>query len=99
VSPVVGLAAERTRLSWRRTTLAVTVTALLGIRVALADPVRAPLIAVVVLGWLGTLWLAHRRIAALRRSPEAAAGRSPAALALLIVGYAALGILLVLFPS
>jgi hypothetical protein len=95
VSPV-GLPAERTRLSWRRTTLAATITALLAIRVALADPARAPLIGLVVLGWLATLWLAHGRITTLGRDPEAAIGRSPAALALLTVGYSALGIVLVL---
>ncbi|MBT2403792.1 MULTISPECIES: DUF202 domain-containing protein [unclassified Streptomyces] len=72
-----GLQPERTRLAWRRTTLACSVTAVLAVRQALrgsGTPVEVIGTAVIALIWLAFLWVAHRRVRAL------AAGR-PAALA------------------
>ncbi|MEV0963652.1 MULTISPECIES: DUF202 domain-containing protein [unclassified Streptomyces] len=72
-----GLQPERTRLAWRRTTLAFTVAAVLAVRqvvqhgsVAAGDVVAFALSAAV---WLGFLAVAHRRIRAmaLLRPPAA----------------------------
>ncbi|AWK07891.1 DUF202 domain-containing protein [Streptomyces spongiicola] len=64
-----GLQPERTRLAWRRTTLAFTVAAALAVRqvvrhgsVTAGDVVAFALSAVV---WLGFLAVAHRRIRAM----------------------------------
>ncbi|MFJ1810575.1 MULTISPECIES: DUF202 domain-containing protein [unclassified Streptomyces] len=73
-----GLQPERTRLAWRRTTLASTVAAVLAVRAALHGGVSAFGIFACALCcglWLAFLLLAHRRIHAL-----SARGR-PAALA------------------
>jgi Domain of unknown function (DUF202) len=90
---------ERTRLAWRRTTLATTVVGLLAIRVAMVprpNPVAMLVLALVGAGWLGVLGLAHQRIGQLSRGRPAAVRRSPAALALLTAGYAILGAALLL---
>ncbi|WP_030294272.1 DUF202 domain-containing protein [Streptomyces katrae] len=60
-----GLQPERTRLAWRRTTLACSVTAVLALRQALrgsGSPVEVVGAAVIVLIWLAFLGLAHRRM-------------------------------------
>ncbi|MGR4884522.1 DUF202 domain-containing protein [Streptomyces sp. LARHCF249] len=69
-----GLQPERTRLAWRRTTLASAVVAVLALRQALRGAGRPPEVAgaaVIALVWVAFLWVAHRRIRAL------AAGRPP----------------------
>ncbi|TLQ46855.1 DUF202 domain-containing protein [Streptomyces marianii] len=72
-----GLQPERTRLAWRRTTLAFTVAAVLAVRqvvrhgtVTAGDGVSFALSAAV---WLGFLAVAHRRVRtmALGRPPGA----------------------------
>ncbi|MFC8592680.1 DUF202 domain-containing protein [Streptomyces atroolivaceus] len=60
-----GLQPERTRLAWRRTTLACTVVALLAVRQALhGGSTGAGVLAVALslLAWLGFLGVAHRRV-------------------------------------
>ncbi|KMO97110.1 DUF202 domain-containing protein [Streptomyces roseus] len=60
-----GLQPERTRLAWRRTTLACSVTAVLALRTALrgsGSPVEVLGAAVIVLIWLAFLGVAHRRV-------------------------------------
>ncbi|MFC8092788.1 DUF202 domain-containing protein [Streptomyces sp. NPDC057301] len=71
-----GLQPERTRLAWRRTTLAGTVVAVLAVRSALQGDVSVVGIVVCALCiglWLGFLALAHRRISVLASSAEPAA--------------------------
>jgi len=91
---------ERTRLAWRRTTLATTAVMLLAVsRVALGDPQPRALTgaALIALGWLVVLGVAHRRIRSLaaRSAPPRPAGAAPATLALLAATLAILSALLV----
>ncbi|MCX5413624.1 DUF202 domain-containing protein [Streptomyces sp. NBC_00059] len=63
-----GLQPERTRLAWRRTTLACTVVALLAVRQGLyGGTAGAGVLAVALslLAWLGFLAVAHRRVSAM----------------------------------
>ncbi|MBM0238556.1 DUF202 domain-containing protein [Micromonospora sp. ATA32] len=89
-----GLQAERTRLAWRRTLLALTVVTVLTVRQAVTGgPTGVLLAGVAVLGWGATLALCWGRATrgALRT------GTRPVPLtALATAGYALLGALLVL---
>lgn len=63
-----GVAPERTRLSWRRTSLSATVAAILLMRLALTHPNRALAITISALGalsWVALLVVVHRRVHAL----------------------------------
>jgi Domain of unknown function (DUF202) len=102
-----GLAPQRTRLSWRRTTLAFTVVALLSLRLAVhygIDTMSVLAIAAGMLVWLAAMAVAYRRgwaLAAPRQSRPAnggypAAGRTLPLCAAILLGYAALGVILVL---
>lgn len=86
----------RTRLSWRRTTLSVTVVALLAVRLALVDLSAhdaALFIPLAAAGWLAFLAIAQRRI---RRLPlgEVATRSAPLAARLVLV-YEVLAMILV----
>jgi hypothetical protein len=75
-----GLQVERTRLAWRRTTLAATVAALLAVgRVVSvgADPAAAVGLVLVASAWLAILTVAFRRIRAL--TPNSTSDGRPAA--------------------
>ncbi|MFE9635619.1 DUF202 domain-containing protein [Streptomyces sp. NPDC006463] len=72
-----GLQPERTRLAWRRTTLACSVVAVLALRQALRGsgrPVEVAGAAVTALIWVAFLWVAHRRIRALAAGPPRVLG-------------------------
>ncbi|MFE2026261.1 DUF202 domain-containing protein [Streptomyces hygroscopicus] len=94
-----GLQPERTRLAWRRTTLACAVAASLAGRQTLhggIDPVALVVLALVVPTWLAFLALAHRRIRAMNvprppvLSPRAAVAAVACTLALALLGAAML---------
>ena len=96
-----GLQPERTRLAWRRTTLASTVAAVLAVRTALhgdASPVAVVACALCCALWLGFLLVAHRRIRTLSSSgsPHALAPRHATTAALCTIALAACGAALVL---
>lgn len=89
-----GLQPERTRLAWRRTTLACTVVAVLAARHTVHGGGTAAGVAgvvVSVLVWLGFLALAHRRLLGLGTArprplaPGAAAGLALCTLLLALV--------------
>ncbi|MEU6893768.1 DUF202 domain-containing protein [Streptomyces sp. NPDC046557] len=88
-----GLQPERTRLAWRRTTLACSVAALLALRQALRGsgaPLEVGGAAVIVLVWLAFLGVAHRRIRELEaRRPPVLAPRVALGAVLCVVALAA----------
>jgi Domain of unknown function (DUF202) len=90
-----GLQPERTRLAWRRTVLAQAVVALLLVRLALtAGPTGAVVVAAAFAGWSAV-------VAAIRVRTGRSAWWDPGPaviplVALLTVGYAVLGVVLVL---
>ncbi|MGP2437489.1 DUF202 domain-containing protein [Streptomyces sp. JW3] len=95
-----GLQPERTRLAWRRTTLAGAVVAVLGAKTALSGGASGVSVAggaLVCLLWLGVLFLAHRRIVAVAASnrPPALGPPRAAAVALCTVAMAACGAVLI----
>ncbi|MFD3314953.1 DUF202 domain-containing protein [Streptomyces sp. NPDC058694] len=96
-----GLQPERTRLAWRRTTLAGTVATVLAVKAALSGGADAAGIAVATLScalWLGFLTVAHRRIRVLAEGgePTTLAPRHAGAAALCTVALAACAVALVL---
>ncbi|WP_371672556.1 DUF202 domain-containing protein [Streptomyces sp. NBC_00289] len=96
-----GLQPERTRLAWRRTTLASTVAALLAMKSALHGGLSPTSLAVCALCcalWLGFLLVAHHRIRVLAgaSAPQAFPPRHATAAALLTVALAVCGAALVL---
>ena len=102
-------ATERTRLAWRRTTLAATTVVLVAaIRLALARvgppagvaaPARPGLawVAAALIGvaWVGILAVGARRVGQLDRGTSGPLRRTPGILALLVAACALLGILVI----
>ncbi|MFF4834320.1 DUF202 domain-containing protein [Streptomyces sp. NPDC001315] len=88
-----GLQPERTRLAWRRTTLASTVAAVLAVKTCLhRGPTAAGIIACALCCalWLTFLLVAHHRIRALANPrPQALAPRHATAAVLCAVALAA----------
>ncbi|MGW2619082.1 DUF202 domain-containing protein [Streptomyces sp. NPDC001500] len=99
-----GLQPERTRLAWRRTTLASTVTAVLAVKAALhgagGGTSAAGIVACALCCglWLAFLLLAHRRIRALAAtaSPAPLAPRHAASVVLCTVATAVCALALVI---
>ncbi|OEV03204.1 DUF202 domain-containing protein [Streptomyces oceani] len=84
-----GAQRERTRLSWRRTTLAYTVVTALAVRTALVDgntPPARMAAALTALAWLGFLVVAHRRIHALTTAGGGVGGPVGAAAGRFVTG-------------
>ncbi|WP_107097132.1 DUF202 domain-containing protein [Streptomyces sp. NBRC 110028] len=90
-----GLQPERTRLAWRRTTLACAVAASLAGRQTLhagLGPLSALALSLVVLSWLAFLAVAHRRIRHLGASrPPLLTPRAAAAAVVCVMGAAVCG--------
>lgn len=91
-----GVAAERTRLSWRRTSLTATISALLLVALALQHQSRSVAIAVsavAALCWVILIALVQRRVSTLPGTPVSARLLVLFALACLSLGI--LGVVLI----
>ncbi len=96
--PPPAVAAERTRLAWRR--LALTSTGVVLVYPGLlaragAGGWRLVLLTTVLAAWLGLIAAAQRRIGAIKRG-AGAPGPVPVAIAALVAWYAVAGVALVL---
>jgi uncharacterized membrane protein YidH (DUF202 family) len=92
-----GLQPERTRLAWRRTALTATAVSILAARLAVGTRLTARGaigVTAVALLWLAVVAVCQRRISALALPRPTTAGRSPSVLAAAVLGYALLGVLL-----
>ncbi|GAB2887201.1 DUF202 domain-containing protein [Streptomyces mayteni] len=89
-----GAQPERTRLAWRRTTLAFALVVVLAGRTLITEGDGGPAAVVGVAGaavaWVGFLALAHRRMRALTGRRPAAAGGTVLAAAGVVLAVAAL---------
>ncbi|GGZ85481.1 hypothetical protein GCM10010371_51710 [Streptomyces subrutilus] len=104
-----GLQPERTRLAWRRTTLACSVASVLGLRQAwrgsgtAADPSGvggAVWAAAIVLVWVAFLWVAHRRMRSLATArPPGLAPRAAVAVVACTVALAVFAMAALTLPS
>ena len=68
---------ERTRLSWRRTTLVATVVAILLARLALRDREGIGVLGIAALCWVGLLVVVQRRVAGVGQDGEPLRGFAP----------------------
>ena len=91
-----GLAVERTRLAWRRTSLTATGVLVIGVfRLLLPHPSRLTVAGVVLFAvvWLGLMIGTQRRISALTRASGGTAGRLPFVVTVLVAAGAAVSLL------
>jgi uncharacterized membrane protein YidH (DUF202 family) len=99
-APDAGAAWERTRLAWRRTVLSAAGVALLAARLGLVlmpdESAGVVLGAVALTGWTAFAYLASRRMRALAAHAAATERRPVITAALGTVGYAAVGVGIVL---
>jgi uncharacterized membrane protein YidH (DUF202 family) len=94
-----GLAPQRTRLAWWRTLLALSVVALLSLRLAVDYGTDAGSMlgaAAAMLLWLGALAVSYHRGRTLTAPWSAATGRVLPLCAAICAGYAVVGTILVL---
>ncbi len=84
-------ATERTRLSWRRTSLLATVVAVLLVRLAMHEGKGIGAVGVAALCWVGLLVVIQRRVNALDRP----VGRALVLTAAACVVFGVLGVVLV----
>ena len=94
-----GASAERTRLAWRRTGLSATAVGLLAARPAFnpdAGAVKWLFAALAAAAWTALTSLAFRRARGLQARPPQPGRRAITAYALITVGFAALGGLVVM---
>ena len=94
-----GASAERTRLAWRRTGLSAAAVGLLAARPAFspdAGVARWLAAAGAMAGWAALIALAYRRARWLRRRPPRPGRPTIVAYALITVGFALLGGLVVM---
>ena len=94
-----GASAERTRLAWRRTALSATAVALLAARPAFVpgSGTTAWLAAALAMAaWVALIALGYRRVRGLTSSPPQPGRRTITAYALITVGFAAIGGLVVI---
>jgi len=92
-----GAQAERTRLAWRRTALAMTLVGLLAVRMSLHQGLTPGRAAALVAGcgvWLFFLIVTQRRIWALGRPDRVAMARSASLSVLSCLAMAAVGAVL-----
>jgi Domain of unknown function (DUF202) len=94
VTPDPGASAERTRLAWRRTGLSATVVTLLAARPAF-DPATGAghvlLAATAMAAWVISVRLAYLRARGLAAGPPRPGRRSVVACAVITVGLAVIG--------
>jgi hypothetical protein len=93
-----GAAPERTRLAWRRTGLSAAAVALLAVRPAFAPDAGLSfglLAAAAMVAWSALAALAYRRARGLRRTPPAPGRRPVVAVAMISIGFAVIGGLVV----
>ncbi|AGL20517.1 DUF202 domain-containing protein [Actinoplanes sp. N902-109] len=94
-----GASAERTRLAWRRTGLSATAVALLMLRPAFAPDARLATFLIAGLamaGWVALVALAYRRARGLNAWPPQPGRRTVTWYAVLTIGLAGLGAVLVM---
>lgn len=97
--PDPGLAAQRTRLAWRRTVTSAAAVTLLAARPAAlgdADPVQVLAAAAALAGWTILVAVSYRRGRWLTADPPLRGRRTVPAYALITVGLALVGMILVL---
>ncbi len=86
---------DRTRHSWRRTTLTATVVAAVALRELVGrgpEALRVVSLLTLMAGWLGVVLLAERRIADMVDRGQMQAGRRPVVMVMLILLMAFAGL-------